>query len=173
MSTVSKKQQASVNKYIKGNYDRVNLTLPKGRKDELQFHAMERCESLNGFINRAIDETIERDKHPGPQAATTEIPQPPNLVTPAAKAVPHKDIKDIFESADSGITPTPGRDNPEPDIRYNTPTSYKERRDYQNSVKPAAYQDYLADMPAKDIAAKYGISVKAVSAWFGHWGRNG
>ena len=59
---VSKKQQVSVNKYIKGNYDRVNLTLPKGKKADLQEHAAEHGESLNGFVNRAIDSQVERDK---------------------------------------------------------------------------------------------------------------
>ena len=54
----SKAQQRATNKYMKANYDRVNLTLPKGRKAELQAHAERRGESLNGFIGRAIDETI-------------------------------------------------------------------------------------------------------------------
>jgi predicted HicB family RNase H-like nuclease len=49
------------NKYIAKAYDRVNLTLPKGRKEALQAHAQEHGESLNGFINRAIDSQIERD----------------------------------------------------------------------------------------------------------------
>lgn len=59
---VSKKQQASVNKYVKANYDRVNVTFPKGRKAEIKAHADARGESVNGFITRAIDETIERDQ---------------------------------------------------------------------------------------------------------------
>ena len=58
---VSKKQQASVHKYVRENYDRIDLTVPKGRKADLQAHATERGESLNGFVNRAIDETVERD----------------------------------------------------------------------------------------------------------------
>jgi hypothetical protein len=60
--SVSKSQQASVNKYVKKNYDRVLLTMPKGRKDVVKAHAEEQGESVNGFINRAIAETIERDK---------------------------------------------------------------------------------------------------------------
>ncbi len=59
--TVSKKQQASVNKYVKENYDRVLLTMPKGKKDAIKAHATERGESVNGFVNRAIDEAVERD----------------------------------------------------------------------------------------------------------------
>ena len=59
---VSKAQQRATNKYIAKAYDRVNLTLPKGRKDEVKVHAEQHGESLNGFIQRAIEETIERDK---------------------------------------------------------------------------------------------------------------
>lgn len=58
---VSKKQQASVNKYVKTNYDRVNVTFPKGKKAIIKAHAESRGESVNGFINRAIDETMERE----------------------------------------------------------------------------------------------------------------
>ncbi len=50
------------NDFIAKAYDRINLTVPKGRKDEIKSHAERHSESVNGFINRAIDETIERDK---------------------------------------------------------------------------------------------------------------
>ncbi len=59
---VSKAQQASVNRYVKANYDRVNVTMPKGKKDVIKAHAEARGESVNAFIGRAIDETMERDK---------------------------------------------------------------------------------------------------------------
>lgn len=50
------------NRWISEKLDRINLTMPKGKKATVQAHAEARGESLNGFINRAIDETIERDK---------------------------------------------------------------------------------------------------------------
>lgn len=50
------------NKYISKAYDRINLTMPKGKKDTVQTHAAQRGESVNSFINRAISETMERDK---------------------------------------------------------------------------------------------------------------
>ena len=53
---------ASHNKYIAKAYDRVNLTMPKGKKEIVQAHAEARKESVNGFINRAISEAMERDK---------------------------------------------------------------------------------------------------------------
>ena len=52
-------------KYNAKAYDRFLLTVPKGRKAELQAHAAERGESLNGFVNRAIDEAMERDSEGG------------------------------------------------------------------------------------------------------------
>ena len=62
MSPASKAQQKAVNKYMKKNYDRVNLVMPKGRKDAIRTHALKNGESLNSFINRAIDEAMERDE---------------------------------------------------------------------------------------------------------------
>ncbi|OUN91519.1 hypothetical protein B5F98_12045 [Pseudoflavonifractor sp. An44] len=59
---VSKAQQKATNKYIASNYDRINLTVPKGRKAAIQAHAAEHGESVNAFIARAIEETMERDK---------------------------------------------------------------------------------------------------------------
>lgn len=50
------------NKYNAENYERIALVVPKGKKDKIKAHAANRGESLNGFVNRAIDETIERDK---------------------------------------------------------------------------------------------------------------
>lgn len=58
---VSKAQQKAVNKYMAANYDRVNVTMPKGKKDVIKAHAETRGESVNAFIGRAIDETMERD----------------------------------------------------------------------------------------------------------------
>ena len=51
----------SKNAWIAKSYDRINLTVPKGTKDTIQAHAEAHSESVNGFINRAITETMERD----------------------------------------------------------------------------------------------------------------
>lgn len=58
----SKAQQKATNKYINKAYDRVNLTLLKGKKEEIKSHAEGRSESVNGFIARAIDCQMARDK---------------------------------------------------------------------------------------------------------------
>lgn len=57
----TKAQQRAVHKYIKANYDRQEVTFPKGKKDIIKAHAAARGESVNAFINRAVDETMERD----------------------------------------------------------------------------------------------------------------
>ena len=66
---VSKKKKKAVHKYVKANYDRMELTVPKGRKDTIKAHATAQGESMNGFINRAIDEAMERDGQKNPSEA--------------------------------------------------------------------------------------------------------
>lgn len=61
---VSKAQQKAVAKYEAKKYDKTLLRLEKGRLADLKAHAEGRGESLNAFIVRAIDETIERDNAP-------------------------------------------------------------------------------------------------------------
>ena len=58
------------NAWIAEKLDRVNLTMPKGQKDTVKAHAEAQGESLNAFINRAINETMSRDN------ATTEPAEP-------------------------------------------------------------------------------------------------
>lgn len=57
-----KTSATSINKYMAKAYDRINLTVPKGKKEIIQAHAEATGASVNGFINRAIFETMERDK---------------------------------------------------------------------------------------------------------------
>ena len=61
MAPASKAQQKAVNKYMKENYDRVNLTMAKGKKEMIRNCAERHGESVNAFINRAVDEALERD----------------------------------------------------------------------------------------------------------------
>ena len=60
--TVSKAQQKAVQKYVAANYDRIEFKTTKGRKAEYQTHAEERGESLNQFINRAVENQIAQDR---------------------------------------------------------------------------------------------------------------
>ena len=54
-------QKRATIKYDTKAYDRLNIIVTKGEKDKLKTHAAGRGESLNGFVNRAINETAERD----------------------------------------------------------------------------------------------------------------
>lgn len=90
---ISKAQQKAVHKYVKNNYDRIELTVkPKGKKEELKAHAEKKGETLNSFINRAIKETMERDKLRLP-STPNELEQKPN--TPAANE------PELIEAADN------------------------------------------------------------------------
>ncbi len=54
------------------NLDRMSLALPKGSKDTIKAHAEAHNESVNGFIGRAISETMERDTSQKPTGTPTE-----------------------------------------------------------------------------------------------------
>ena len=59
---ISKAQQRATANYVKKAYDRIEVKVAKGRKELIQAHA-DKLDggSLNAFINRAINETMERD----------------------------------------------------------------------------------------------------------------
>ena len=50
----SKAQQRAVNKYIKGNYDRINLVVPEGGRAAIEAHAQSKGESVNGLLNGLV-----------------------------------------------------------------------------------------------------------------------
>ena len=56
-----KNSYESIKRYEDKAYDKVLVRMPKGQKDLIQAHAEAQGESTNGFINRAISETMERD----------------------------------------------------------------------------------------------------------------
>lgn len=53
------------NEWIAENLDRINLTVERGKKAKIKAHAESQGESVNGFINRAIDEAMDRDQKKG------------------------------------------------------------------------------------------------------------
>lgn len=55
-------KSAHRNEWIAEKLDRINLTVPKGRKEIIKAHAAAHGESVNGFINRAINEAMEREQ---------------------------------------------------------------------------------------------------------------
>lgn len=56
-----KNSYESIKRYEDKAYDKILVRMPKGQKDLIQAHAEAQGESTNGFINRAISETMERD----------------------------------------------------------------------------------------------------------------
>lgn len=64
MGKVSEAQRRAVAKYNAGHYDRLEIKVQRETmsKASLQTHAAAQGESLNAFVNRAIRETVERDK---------------------------------------------------------------------------------------------------------------
>ena len=100
---VSKAQQASVNKYVKSNYDRINVTMPKGRKAIIQDYAAAQGESVNGFINRAITETMDRDSAPKEVIFSDAV----DILAEWYK-VKNWDVLDQLKGLKDKSTPTPG-----------------------------------------------------------------
>lgn len=58
---VSKANQRAVNKYVKNNYDRINVTFAKGQKDIIKAHAEAVGMSTNAYIIQAVAQAMERD----------------------------------------------------------------------------------------------------------------
>ncbi len=58
--TVSDSQKRALNKYLE-QFDEFKIRLPKGYKEQIKKHALERNESMNSFFKRAVDETIRSD----------------------------------------------------------------------------------------------------------------
>jgi hypothetical protein len=49
-------------KYNEKAYDKIYITVPKGKKEVIKAHAKSIGESANAFINRAIDEAMGKEK---------------------------------------------------------------------------------------------------------------
>jgi len=62
MSPISEAQKRATAKYEAKKYDKPVIRMEKGKKNIVSTHAQEYGESFNGFVNRAINETMNRDK---------------------------------------------------------------------------------------------------------------
>ena len=60
-------QKKATAKYKDKNYKRVPLDISKEKYAEIKAHAVERSETVNGFIKRAIDCQIQRDNEDNPE----------------------------------------------------------------------------------------------------------
>ena len=50
----TKAQQKAVHKYVRENYDRIGITIPKGQKATVQAAAEREGESINTYTNKAL-----------------------------------------------------------------------------------------------------------------------
>ena len=50
----TKATMRAVDKYVKNNYDRIEVKVPKGMKAAVEAHAKARGESVNGLINALL-----------------------------------------------------------------------------------------------------------------------
>jgi hypothetical protein len=69
---VSEAKKKANQKYDAKAYDKVTYRLPKGKKEKINTHVTNIGESTNAFINRAIDETMERDNDSQPKTKEGE-----------------------------------------------------------------------------------------------------
>ena len=59
---MGKTSNAVKDRYNAKAYDDIRLRVPKGKKDQIQAFAEAHGESLNGFLNRLIDEAMGVEK---------------------------------------------------------------------------------------------------------------
>ena len=55
-------QKRARDKWLNEKVEDIRFRVPKGKKVVIQEHAAKQGESVNAFINRAVDETIQRDR---------------------------------------------------------------------------------------------------------------
>lgn len=53
-------------------YEEIKVRVYKGEKDKIKAHAETKGESVNGFIKRAIDETIANDNRGGDNLSSSQ-----------------------------------------------------------------------------------------------------
>lgn len=55
-------QKRARDKWLSEKVETINVRVPKGKKTIIQDYATAHGESVNGFINRAVDEAMARQK---------------------------------------------------------------------------------------------------------------
>ncbi|MDD7143843.1 MAG: hypothetical protein PUI73_08755 [bacterium] len=61
-SRYTKAQAKAARKYLKESVEDIKIRVPKGQKAVIKAHADRQQESMNQFVIRAINETMERDR---------------------------------------------------------------------------------------------------------------
>ena len=60
--SLSDAQRKAIRKWDAEKVDALRIRVKKGMREVITAHAAEQHESINAFVNRAIQETMERDK---------------------------------------------------------------------------------------------------------------
>ena len=60
--SVSEAQKKASEKWQHEKVDDIRFRVTKGKRAVIQAHAQSQGESVNAFLNRAVDETMERDR---------------------------------------------------------------------------------------------------------------
>lgn len=127
------------NRYNQKAYDYINAAVPKGNKLKIKEHAAAMGESVNAFINRAIDEAMKRDKSIN------------ELNVPAAPSVEANPIKSLVAEPEQTASPLP---EPKPEEHYKSFTE-----DIESTID---LQKLLTDVNYQlDIMEDYGTEVLA------------
>lgn len=88
----TEKRMLSNRKWDAANLDRMSIALPKGSRDRIKAHANMMGESVNQFIGRAIDETMETDVK-AVQKFEKQIERTPSLPKSVMKEIIDADLK--------------------------------------------------------------------------------
>lgn len=75
MSEKTEAQKRAQKAYM-GKFIRVEIRISPEKHELIKAHALQKKESVNGFINHAIDEAMERDTSQKPTGAPTEAANP-------------------------------------------------------------------------------------------------
>lgn len=60
--TYTEAKKRANQKWDSANLDRISVVVPKGKKDEIKTHAANMGESINQYINRAIENQMKKDE---------------------------------------------------------------------------------------------------------------
>lgn len=60
MPPLSESRRRANEKYVKNNYDEIKIRVSKGKKQEIKEYVESKGESINGYINRLIDEDMSK-----------------------------------------------------------------------------------------------------------------
>lgn len=59
--TATPAQKKATQKYLKETVEDIRIRVPKGQKAVIKSHAEQQGESMNSFVIRAINETMQRE----------------------------------------------------------------------------------------------------------------